>query len=75
MQVAGDEPRLDGEHVEQQAQVRREGAQGELGVEVSEMRREERLGPPGDAEGALELRARRDERPRAATGSGSPAGA
>ncbi len=55
VEVVGDRLRLDPEHREVELDVGEKGAVGELGVEIAEVGREERVGPPGEAEGALEL--------------------
>src|SRR5581483_10206885 len=56
--------RPDAEHAEVELEVGAEGPGGLLAVEVAEVRREERLLAPRDAEGRLQLPARGDERPR-----------
>ena len=52
------------EHVEVELEIVDERAIGRLGVEIAEVRREERALARGDAEGGLELRAGGHERPR-----------
>ena len=66
--------RLDVEHGEVEVEIGAERLVGELGVEVAEMRREERLAAAGDAERALQLGPDRDSGRAAATGSGTPRG-
>ena len=55
MEVARDRGRLDAEHVEVEREVGAERAVGGLGVEVAEVRREERVAAARDAERALQL--------------------
>ena len=66
---------LDAEHRRGRARGRRGTRGRRLGVEVAEVRREERLAAARDAERALQLGAGGDERRGAATGSGSAPGA
>ena len=75
MQVARDRGRLDAEHVEVEREVGAEGAVGGLGVEVAEVRREERVGAAHDAERALQLRPGRDDRHRRGDGQRHGGGA
>ena len=73
MEVAGDRGGLDAEHVEVEREVGAERAVGGLAVEVAEVRREERLAAARDAERALQLGTRGDERrrtPRVGSGKG-----
>ena len=63
MEVVRDDVELDVEHREVEREVGAEGAVGRLGVEVAEVRREERLAAARDAERALQLGARGDDRP------------
>ena len=56
--------RLDVEHREVELEIGAERAVGQLGVEVAEMRREERLAAARDAERALQLGADGDDRAR-----------
>ena len=74
MKVARDQLRPDAEHVEVELEIVDERAIRRLGVEIAEVRREERAFARGDAEGRLELRAGGDKRPRR-TRSGSGEGA
>ena len=64
MEVAGDQLRANAEHVEVELEIVDECAIRRLGVEVAEVRREERALARGDAEGGLELRAGGYERLR-----------
>ena len=64
MEIVGDHAGLDVEHGEEEPEVGPERFVGELGVEIAEMRGEERLAAERHAEGALQLRPDRDQRPR-----------
>ena len=64
MKVAGNRGRLDTEHVEVEREIRAERKVGGLTVEIAEVRGEEGLRAAGDAERALQLGPRRDDRRR-----------
>ena len=64
MKVARDRRGLDTEHVEVEREVGAERAVGGLAVEIAEVRGEEGLGAAGDAERALQLGPRGDDRRR-----------
>ncbi len=70
MKVARDRGRLHPEHVEVQRQVGAKRAERGLAVQVAEMGGEERVGPSGDAERALQLRPGRDDRLARCLGKG-----
>ena len=72
VEVVGDRLGDDVEHREVELEVGPEGAVGELGVEVAEVRREKRLAAAGDAEGALELGADGQDRPRRRAPAAAP---
>ena len=62
MEIAGQKLRLDSEHRQVELQIGPEGAVGQFGIEVAEVRREKGLVAADDAEGALELGARCQQR-------------